>query len=132
MNWDCNPKQRFNRNHLEKCYNLRDTSTTYRGLGVGHKETIVGRKDDCKNNRPVEEKSPKRGKPMGYKKRPREDPYWNFWRAVFAGWLIRYPMQIFKGIGTIVIGLFLFGVLVLSESSEYNTNTPNVPGEVRE
>ena len=108
MNWDCNPKQRFTRNHLEKCY-----TTSY------------------KNNRPVE-KSPEKGEPMGYKKRPRKEPYWNFWRAVFAGWLIRYPMQIFKGIGTVIVGLFLFGVLVFSGDSEYNTNTPNVPGEVRE
>jgi hypothetical protein len=43
MNWDCNPKQRFTRNHLEKCY------TT------------------SKNNRPVE-KLPEKGGPMGYKK----------------------------------------------------------------
>ena len=107
MNWDCNPKQRFTLNHLEKCYEL-------------------------KNNRPVEEKLPEKGEPMSYKKRPRTEPYWNFWRAVFAGWLIRYPMQILKGLGTVIIGLFLFGVLVFSGDSEYNTNTPNVPGEVRE
>ena len=109
MNWDCNPKQRFTRNHLEKCY-----TTSY------------------ENNRPVKEKPAKREEPMGYKKRPNKEPYWNFWRAVFAGWLIRYPMQILKGFGTIVIGIFLVGVLVFSGDSEYNSNTPNVPGEVRE
>jgi hypothetical protein len=25
------------------------------------------------------------------KKSPAKRPYWNFWRAVLAGWLIRYP-----------------------------------------
>ena len=25
----------------------------------------------------------------------RNEPYWNFWRAVFAGWLIRYPANFF-------------------------------------
>jgi hypothetical protein len=97
MNWDCNPKQRFTRNHLEKCY------TT------------------SKNNRPVE-KLPEKGGPMGYKKRPRKEPYWNFWRA---GWLIRYPMQILKGIGTVIVGLFLFGVLVMSPSEEVSQPVDN-------
>lgn len=113
MNWDCNPKQRFTRNHLEKCYNLRDeSSTTYRGLGVGHKDFIE--------------------KPMGVKKRPHREPYWNFWRAVFAGWLIRYPGKIFKGIG--MFFLFIVFLIVLSfspdieetPSMEYNDNVPSV------
>ena len=29
------------------------------------------------------------------KEEKRNDPYWNFWRAVFAGWLIRYPANFF-------------------------------------
>ena len=27
MNWDCNPKQRFTLNHLEKCYDLESPTT---------------------------------------------------------------------------------------------------------
>ncbi len=119
MNWDCNPKQRFTRNHLEKCYNLRDTSTTYRGLGVGRRETFVGHKDVIE-------------KPMGHKRRPHSTPYWNFWRAVFAGWLIRYPGKIFKGIG--MFFLFIVFLIVFSSSPEventpsmeYNDNVPSV------
>ena len=38
----------------------------------------------------------------GHKKRP----YWNFWKVVFAGWLIRYP----KTMGKIVI--FPLGILI--------------------
>jgi hypothetical protein len=26
-------------------------------------------------------------------------PYWNFWKVVFAGWLIRYPGNVFRIIG---------------------------------
>lgn len=26
-------------------------------------------------------------------------PYWNFWKVVFAGWLIRYPGKVFRFIG---------------------------------
>ena len=97
MNWDCNPKQRFTRNHLEKCYNLRD---------------------ECVD--------------MGVKKRPQRKPYWNFWRAVFAGWLIRYPGKIFKGVG--MFFLFIVFLIVLSSSPdieetpsmEYNDNVPSV------
>ena len=29
----------------------------------------------------------------------RSRPYWNFWKVVFAGWLIRYPRQCFTIIG---------------------------------
>jgi hypothetical protein len=33
-------------------------------------------------------------------------PYWNFWRVVFAGWLIRYPGKFIRPIG-ILVGFFL-------------------------
>ena len=39
-------------------------------------------------------------------KNPRRKPYWNFWKVVFAGWLIRYPDKIFRWIG-IPIGLLV-------------------------
>jgi len=46
-----------------------------------------------------------------YLKNPREKkvkyPYWNFWKVVFAGWLIRYPRQCFTIFGGIVGFLFV-------------------------
>jgi hypothetical protein len=32
-------------------------------------------------------------------KNPRRKPYWNFWKVVFAGWMIRYPGKMFRIIG---------------------------------
>ena len=29
-------------------------------------------------------------------------PYWNFYRVVLAGWIIRYPKMIFLPIGLII------------------------------
>jgi len=34
-------------------------------------------------------------------------PYWNFWRVVFAGWLIRYPGKVIRPIGV------LLGILIV-------------------
>jgi hypothetical protein len=31
--------------------------------------------------------------------RAKNEPYWNFWKVVFAGWLIRYPGKVFTIIG---------------------------------
>jgi hypothetical protein len=52
-------------------------------------------------------------KTLSYKKirrqknRPKpRTPYWNFWKVVFAGWLIRYPKTFAKLIG-IPIGFIL-------------------------
>jgi type III secretory pathway component EscU len=36
----------------------------------------------------------------------RSKPYWNFWKVVFAGWLIRYPKTYLKLIG-LSIGFLL-------------------------
>jgi hypothetical protein len=33
-------------------------------------------------------------------------PYWNFWKVVFAGWLIRYPGKFIRPLG-ILVGFFL-------------------------
>jgi hypothetical protein len=33
-------------------------------------------------------------------------PYWNFWKVIFAGWLIRYPGKVFKWIG-VPLGILL-------------------------
>ncbi len=36
----------------------------------------------------------------------RRAPYWNFWKVVLAGWLIRYPGKIFQYIG-VPLGIVL-------------------------
>ena len=41
-------------------------------------------------------------------RRSKASPYWNFWRVVFAGWLIRYPgkfMRPFAFVGGFLIVL---------------------------
>ena len=39
-------------------------------------------------------------------------PYWNFWRAVFAGWLIRYPEKFF---GIVKFPLYLLlGIIAVN------------------
>ena len=129
--WEGSPKNGFNRRRLERCWNLPDVedrgvtekNTTYRNLGVGQKDTV--------NVETPVERIRRKENQMGYKSRPHREPYWNFWRAVFAGWLIRYPKQIFKGIVTLIFGLFLFGVLVMNPEPDYNNNT-TPSGEVRE
>ena len=44
-------------------------------------------------------------------------PYWNFWKVVFAGWLIRYPGKFFKAIMWIVIALTV-GVMYVIDVGE--------------
>ena len=35
------------------------------------------------------------------------EPYWNFWKVVFAGWLIKYPMAFVKVIfWTLIVCVF--------------------------
>jgi hypothetical protein len=105
-NWKASPKKEFDRRRLERCWNLPIKDTTYRNKGVGRKEEIKV-------------------------KQTKETPYWNFWRAVFAGWLIRYPGQIFKGIGTLVLFMVFMVFLSVSPieqepSTGYNDNVPSV------
>lgn len=42
------------------------------------------------------------------KKSPKP-PYWNFWRVVFAGWLIRYPGKVFRILG-VPLGILLVAI----------------------
>ena len=97
--WEPSPKKEFNRRRLERCFQLEYKDVKY--------------KEECLT----------KVKEMNEMKLS-EEPYWNFWRAVFAGWLIRYPLQILKGIGTVVVGLFLFGVLVFSSSEIVEEPSP--------
>ena len=108
--WEASPKKEFNRRRLERCFKLDYEEST---------ESSVPSEKLPKSRI---KKLPSNYDPMSYKNRPSREPYWNFWRAVFAGWLIRYPMQILKGIGTVIVGLFLFGVLVFSSNMEYNND----------
>jgi hypothetical protein len=39
--------------------------------------------------------------------RRKNAPYWNFWRVIFAGWIIRYPGTFFKIIGV------PFGIMIV-------------------
>jgi len=113
-NWEASPKKEFDRRRLERCYELEYEDAQY--------------KEECLKTCEGFMETPVKTKPekiMSYKNRPVKEPYWNFWRAVFAGWLIRYPGQILKGIGTVVVGLFLFGVLVSSPDIEYNSGNAN-------
>jgi hypothetical protein len=38
-------------------------------------------------------------KQMVPRRERRSDPYWNFWRVILAGWIIRYPGKFFRIIG---------------------------------
>ena len=102
--WESSPKKEFQRRRLERCYQLDYKDIKY--------------KEECLE----QVKKLKEKKPMGYKRRPHSEPYWNFWRAVFAGWLIRYPGKIFKGIG--MFFLFIFFMIFLSVSPEVEEPSP--------
>jgi len=36
----------------------------------------------------------------------RRSPYWNFWRVVLAGWVIRNPRPIFVGLGICIMVIY--------------------------
>lgn len=36
----------------------------------------------------------------------RRTPYWNFWRVVLAGWVIRYPRPFFVGMGFLIVVIY--------------------------
>ena len=104
--WEASPKKEFQRRRLERCYQLDYEDIKY--------------KEECLTQVKELKKKQLEKKPMGYKRRPHTTPYWNFWRAVFAGWLIRYPGKIFKGIGM----FFLFIVFLVFYSSQPTVEEP--------
>ena len=60
---------------------------------------------------------------MGVKRRPSKAPYWNFWRAVFAGWLIRYPRFFMKVIGvSLLIPLMIVVSMCTPQDSIYKND----------
>ena len=57
------------------------------------------------------------------------EPYWNFWKVVFAGWLIKYPGNFFKAIMWILIALAV-GVMYIVDPLLPEPNVDNT--DVRE
>ena len=51
-------------------------------------------------------------------------PYWNLWRAVLAGWLIRYPGFFFKSIVLSFLFIVLMIGLAVSPESPVEENPP--------
>ena len=113
IKWEGNPQNGFDRRRLERCYNM---------------DNEVGERSEPERSEVPTKEEP----PVSVKRRPSKDPYWNFWRAVFAGWLIRYPRQIFKIIGLFIVIPLLLLMSVFSEDSSlnYNRSTDRV-NEVR-
>lgn len=62
-----NQRHKFDERLLERCYTMRHSIRTN-----DRKSKYIKRK------------------------KKKDVPYWNIWRAVFAGWLIRYPGKIFN------------------------------------
>ena len=40
------------------------------------------------------------------RKKYRNTPYWNFWKVVLAGWLIRYPNVVLLPLGIILVLIY--------------------------
>ena len=125
--WEGNPKNGFDRRRLERCWNLPNTEEKVEDRGVTDRDTTyrnkgVGQKDMVNVETPVE-RIKRKEKQMGYKGRPHREPYWNFWRAVFAGWLIRYPGKIFKGIGMFFLFIVFMVFMAVSPEVEETPST---------
>jgi uncharacterized membrane protein len=41
------------------------------------------------------------------KEEMRKAPYWNFWRVIIAGWLIRYPGKVIHIFGVLIGFIFV-------------------------
>ena len=52
--------------------------------------------------------------PVNPAKIKKSAPYWNFWKVVFAGWLIRYPKTMGK------IAFITLGILIALIYNAYN------------
>ena len=47
-------------------------------------------------------------------------PYWNFWKVVLAGWLIKYPGKIFSGIFWTLLVLAMGVAYMITPSDTQN------------
>ena len=104
--WESSPRRQFNLRSLERCY-LMDSKVQ---IEKGEIKSEINKKKKVKRS-----SSPR--------------PYWNIYRAVLAGWLIRYPSFFFK---TMMLGVLFFLVLIMiiispSEGPERPYETPREP-----
>lgn len=110
--WESSPKRQFNIKKLQRCY-------------------------DMEYNIPIQapkpESNPRDTKSMRKYSRKEKDsqPYWNMWRAVLTGWLIRYPMFFFKIIGLSVLGIFFLTLVLIGSITETSEPTQSIPEEVQ-
>lgn len=51
-------------------------------------------------------------------------PYWNFWRVVFAGWLIQYPGKFFRAILWFLLAIAV-GVMYIVSPEKTDTLRPS-------
>lgn len=108
--WESSPRRQFNLRKLEKCYLMDSKVQIKRGVRT---ETIT-----------------KKLKKMGKKSSQLQtEPYWNIWRAVLTGWLIRYPGVFFRAtmLGVLSFILLILIIISPSEGPERPSETPREP-----
>ena len=96
--WEASPKRQFNLKRLQRCYDM---------------EYNIPISEEPESESPQDTKSMR--KYSGTEKD--SQPYWNMWRAVLTGWLIRYPMFFFKIIGITVLGSFFLTLVLIGSIS---------------
>jgi antibiotic biosynthesis monooxygenase (ABM) superfamily enzyme len=101
--WEASPKRQFNIKRLQRCY-------------------------DAEYNSPLQKETPRDTKNM---REERTQPYWNMWRAVLTGWLIRYPMVFFKMIGITVLGSFFLTLVLIGSISNTLDDSQSISEEVQ-
>ena len=55
----------------------------------------------------------------------KDSPYWNFWRVVFAGWLIQYPGKFFRAILWFLLAIAV-GVMYIVSPEKTDTLSPAI------
>ena len=55
----------------------------------------------------------------------KEEVYWNFWRVVFAGWLIQYPGKFFRAILWFLLAIAV-GVMYIVSPEKVDTLSPAI------
>lgn len=55
----------------------------------------------------------------------KEEVYWNFWRVVFAGWLIQYPGKFFRAILWFLLAIAV-GVMYIVSPEKEDTLSPTI------
>ena len=119
--WEASSKRQFNLKRLQRCYDME------------YNIPIVGDGDGVEVDSEEEKEQPRDTKSMrkysGTDKN--SQPYWNMWRAVLTGWLIRYPMFFFKIIGITVLGSFFLTLVLIGSISNTLDGSESIPEEVQ-